>query len=217
MTTPLVIVGASGFGRETLDVVDAINAADAARGVGATWEVTGVVDDRPSDGDLTLLQARGVAHLGTVEEICEIAPTTYVIGIGDSGVRARIAARLDAAGHVAGTLVHPSASQGFGTTIAAGSIVCAGVRLTNNVRIGRHVHLNLNVTVGHDALLQDFVSVNPLVAVSGCVEIAVGAQIGTCAAILQGISVGEGAVVGASACVVRDVPAQTTVKGVPAR
>ena len=42
-------------------------------------------------------------------------------------------------------------------------------------------------------------------------------MIGANAVVLQGLSVGPGATVGAGACVVRDVPADVTVKGVPAR
>jgi UDP-2-acetamido-3-amino-2,3-dideoxy-glucuronate N-acetyltransferase len=44
-----------------------------------------------------------------------------------------------------------------------------------------------------------------------------GASIGSGAAILCGITVGERALVGAGAVVTRDVPADTTVAGVPAR
>jgi len=41
--------------------------------------------------------------------------------------------------------------------------------------------------------------------------------IGAAAFVLQGISVGKNAFVGASACVTRDVEPQSTVVGVPAR
>jgi acetyltransferase-like isoleucine patch superfamily enzyme len=53
--------------------------------------------------------------------------------------------------------------------------------------------------------------------VSGDCHLETGALIGTTAAVLQGRRVGAGAVVGAGACVVRDVPAHRVVKGVPAR
>jgi acetyltransferase-like isoleucine patch superfamily enzyme len=73
------------------------------------------------------------------------------------------------------------------------------------------------VTVGHDSVLGDFVSVNPAATISGECSIDSGALIGAAAVILQGRQVGSGSVVGASACVVRDVPASATVMGVPAR
>jgi acetyltransferase-like isoleucine patch superfamily enzyme len=91
------------------------------------------------------------------------------------------------------------------------------VRLTTNVSLGRHVHVNQGVTIGHDTVVGDYATLNPAAALSGnCViedEVLVGAQ----SCVLQGLTVGHGAVVGAAACVVRDVPAGLTVKGVPAR
>jgi UDP-2-acetamido-3-amino-2,3-dideoxy-glucuronate N-acetyltransferase len=44
-----------------------------------------------------------------------------------------------------------------------------------------------------------------------------GASIGSNATILCGLTIGEGAVIGAGSVVTRDVPAHTTVAGVPAR
>jgi acetyltransferase-like isoleucine patch superfamily enzyme len=63
----------------------------------------------------------------------------------------------------------------------------------------------------------DFVSINPLAAVSGGCRLERGVMVGTNAAVLQDLTVGTDAVVGAGACVVRDVPAGAVVKGVPAR
>jgi hypothetical protein len=53
--------------------------------------------------------------------------------------------------------------------------------------------------------------------VSGDAHIQSHALIGAGAVVLQGLIVGHRSVVGASACVVRDVVGGKTVKGVPAR
>ena len=79
------------------------------------------------------------------------------------------------------------------------------------------MHLNLNAIVGHDVTLHDYVSVNPLVAISGWVEAHEGVMFGTHSAILQNLSVGAGSVVGAGSCVVKNVPEGVVVKGVPAK
>jgi hypothetical protein len=214
MTAGLVVVGAGGFGREVLDVVDAINAVAAE----PVWQVAGVVDDAPSAENLARLARRGVAHLGAVEEyLATAAPASYVVGVGSPPARRQLAERFEAAGHAAATLMHPSATQGFDVEIGAGSVVCAGVRLTTNVRIGRHVHLNLNATVGHDAVLGDYVSANPIASISGDVTIDDEVLIGVGGVILNGLRLGRGSTVGGSACVVRDVPPGVVVKGVPAR
>ncbi len=55
-----------------------------------------------------------------------------------------------------------------------------------------------------------------MVAISGWVRVCEGAMIGTHASILQNLTIGNGAIVGAASCVVRNVDKESIVKGVPA-
>lgn len=209
-----MVVGAGGFGRETLDVIEAIN----SEALGARWNVVGVADDAPSDGNLERLTARQVPYLGTVEDlIADGSRPCFVVGIGSPAVRRLIADRLDAAGFEAATLTHPAATFGRFVTIGAGTVVCAGARLTTNIALGRHVHINPNVTIGHDTTLGDFVSVNPAASLSGDCTVEAGVLVGVGAVVLNQLTVGRDAVVGGGACVVKHVPSGMTVKGVPAR
>ena len=102
-------------------------------------------------------------------------------------------------------------------TIGEGFVACAHVSITTNIAIGRHAHLNLNTTVGHDCTFGDFVTVNPGANISGSVTLGHNVTIGTGAVIIQGVTVGEGTVVGAGAIVTRDLPAQVVAMGAPAR
>lgn len=214
MTRPLVVIGAGGFGRETLDVVAAVNAAAPA----PVFDLLGVIDTGPSDLNLRRLFDLGVAHLGSEAHWLERGENAeYAIGIGAPAVRERLAALFDDHGLTAATLVHPTAVIGSRSFLDPGVIVCAGVQISTNVHLKRHVHLNPNVTIGHDSVLEPFVSVNPGAIVSGEVTVGSGTLIGSGAVILQGLSIGVKSIIGAAACVVGDVPPQVTVKGVPAR
>lgn len=210
----VVVVGAGGFGRETLDVIEAHNRAHPD----AALIVRGIVDDEPSDRNLARLADRGYTWLGPMADVIAASPPSrFVLGIGSPGVKAELDARLVAAGWSATSVVHPSAVLGSVCAVGAGSVVCAGVQLSTHTRLGRHVHLNPGAIVGHDAELGDFVSVNPGAIISGEVIVHDRVLVGAGAVVLQGLQVGEAATVGASACVTRDVPAGDVVVGVPAR
>jgi sugar O-acyltransferase (sialic acid O-acetyltransferase NeuD family) len=205
---PIVIIGAGGFGREVLDIVEAINAT------GGTLEFLGFVDDGPVDAER--LARRRATALGGVHELSGV-DARYVIGIGDGNVRQRLADQLAASAAEPAILIHPSCTVGGDVEIGPGTILTAGCRITTNVRLGRHVDLHVNSTIGHDTTIDDFASVYPGATVSGDVHLGSGVTIGTGANVLPRHTIGEWATVGAGAVVTRDVAPGETVKGVPAR
>jgi len=192
------VAGAGGVGRETLDIA-------LAAGV----PVTAFLDD-------------GLAG-ATVRDRPVLAPldatpgASYVVAIADPGARRRLSARLDAAGLSPTTLVHPRAVIGPETVVGPGTLVHANVHISSSVRAGRHCQFHYNATVGHDAVLADFVTIYPGANVAGSVQLGAGATVGSNAAVLQGLVVGAGAFVGAGAVVTRDVEPDQVVVGVPAR
>jgi sugar O-acyltransferase (sialic acid O-acetyltransferase NeuD family) len=211
-TQRLVVIGGGGFGREVLDVIDAVNFDHATTGF-VPFEVVAVLDD--GDPDPATLAPYGV-EVRPVDALDGMASDIgYVIGIGSPEVRRKLDERFR--GRPCPTLVHPTATMARAVEIGEGSVICAGVRLTNNIALGRHVHLNLNATVGHDARLGDYVTVSPLVAVSGNVTLGDRVMVGTGVTINPGVTVGASAVVGSGAAVLRDVEPGATVVGVPAR
>lgn len=215
-TTPLVIIGAGGFGREVCDVIEAISIAEAGQGE-PTYEFVGFLDD--GNPNTQLLGIRRAPFLGKVSTLDDLPQEVqYVIGIGTGGARRKIDEWATALGRQAAILVHPTAVIGrHGVTLQPGVIICAHVSITTNIALGRHTHMNLNSTVGHDAVLGDYVTVNPGATISGDVVLEDEVNVGTGAAVIQGRRVGARTVIGAAAAVVRDLPADAVAVGVPAR
>lgn len=207
----LIVIGAGGFGRETLDVIEAIN------DVAPTFELLGVIDAHPNAVNLERLRQRRIQYLGADEGLVVDLEALFVVAIGSPHVRRMVAGRILSTGATPATLLHPRAGIGSASRIGRGSVICSGAQVSTNVSIGEHVHLNPNSTIGHDTVIGDCVSINPGAIVSGDVEIGRDTLIGAGAVVLQGLRIGSSSTVGAAACVTRDVGSSITVKGIPAR
>ena len=85
-----------------------------------------------------------------------------------------------------------------------------------NIRIGEHVILNLDCTVGHNTVIEDYVTVSPGCHLSGYSTIRRGAYLGTGAVTIERREIGARSIIGAGAVVIRDIPADVTAVGVPA-
>lgn len=207
----IVVVAAGGFGREILDVLDARGGADAS----ASEVFLGFLDDDPSAAPR--VTELGESLLGPVRAISSI-DASYLIGIGSPSTRRRVDQMLIALGGSAhGGVQHRLAARGRQVRLGPGHVICAGATLTTNIVAGRHLHVNLNATIGHDCVIGDYVTIAPGVSISGNVTIGDDVEFGTGAVVLPGLNIGAGAMVGAGAVVTKDVAPGTTVVGMPAR
>jgi len=99
-----------------------------------------------------------------------------------------------------------------------GVVLYPGAHIGSGVTIGDHVHVQFNSTISHGCVVGDFVTVCPGAVLSGEVLVEEGVFIGANATVIHGgLTIGTGAVIGAGAVVVDDVPPGATVAGVPAR
>lgn len=210
MPRPLVIYGAGGFGRDVLQVVHDINEA-----LPGTWDPVGFVVDEEF---ISSSPVQGLPILGSVDWLARNPGVEVVIAIGAPPVRRRIARRISQeVGNCFVSLVHPRAWLGKNVVIGEGSVICAGALLTRDISIASHVQIDIGVKIGHDSVLSDFVTLHPSVCVSGNVRFAEGAEMGAGSVLLPKVSVGEWTIAGAGAVVTKDVPANATVVGVPAK
>lgn len=144
----------------------------------------------------------------------------FALGIGTPSARLRVAGAVRARHPRVPwpAVVHPSATCDATTVhLGDGVMVGAGAVLTVNVKLDNFAMVNFGATIGHETHVGRGSVINPGANISGGVRIGDGVLVGAGAVILQYLDVGDGATVGAGAVATRNVPAHTTVVGVPAR
>lgn len=115
------------------------------------------------------------------------------------------------------TLLHPRSFVATDATLGAGCQVLAMAAVCARARLGDAVIVNTGASVDHDCVVGDGVHLAPGARLAGEVVVGEGAFVGTGAVVLPRVRIGPGAVVGAGAVVTRDVAADATVAGNPAR
>ena len=205
----LYIIGAGAFGRETAWVAERMNE------VGEDWNICGFVDDDPTAWGKT---EGGYPVLGGTELMLNSEKRVYVVcAIGKGKTRKKIMTRLLGRPNIEfATLIDPSVIWGVRAKVGRGTILCAGTILAVDSVIGDHVIVNFDCTVGHDAMLHDYTTINPGVHLSGYVTVGECSEIGTGACVIQGKSICDNVIIGAGAAVIRDITESGTYVGVPA-
>ena len=134
---------------------------------------------------------------------------------GAPEVRRKLVRRAEALGVRFSTVVHPTAVLTRWVTIGEGTIITAGCIFCNQIKIGRHVLVNLDCTIAEDTILEDFATVGPGVHLGRGCYLNEGCNVGTGANIIEQVRIGAWSIVGAGGTIVKDVPTNSTVVGVP--
>lgn len=202
----IIIVGAGGFGSEVAMLIEDINAVEMK------WDLIGFVDDSASGYVLNKYPILGgVDYLQDKE--CSV-----VLALGNPETKEKILKNIINTKIKYPNLIHPSVIYNPNyISMGEGNIICAGNIITTNITIGSHVIINLDCTIGHDAIVRDFVTILPSVNVSGNVTLEKCSNIGTGTQIIQGLTIGENTIVGAGAVVTKNLESFVVAVGSPAR
>jgi sugar O-acyltransferase (sialic acid O-acetyltransferase NeuD family) len=208
---PLAIIGAGGFGRETVELVRASVA------VGAGYELVGIYDDDPH---LHGMEVLGVPVVGPVAQAADSADVRLVVTIGspvDYRARKRIVTALDLPAHRYATLIHPTAVVPGSACVGEGSVIHAHCVLTAQVEVGAHVAMMPAVVLTHDDVVGDFATLGSGAKLAGDVIVGEGVYVGAGALLREHTTVGEWSLVGMGSVVTHDIPPGQVWAGNPAR
>jgi len=205
MGSRIVIAGAGGFGREVHAWLDS---SPRFREENAVDEIVFINDGDPE----VPVPARVVSR---IDEFVPQPNDLVLCAIGVPASRRAVVQKLSDKGAAFATFVHDRAILGANVTIGEGSVVCPGVIITTDIRIGEQVHVNINSSIGHDVTIGDYVTLSPACNLMGGVNVAGDVFFGTAVTVIPGRTIGARSVVGAGSVVVKNVPADVTSFGNP--
>jgi sugar O-acyltransferase (sialic acid O-acetyltransferase NeuD family) len=144
---------------------------------------------------------------------------SYVIAIGNPHGQSRIRLQhiMSGKGFSPISFADPTALICKSVLYGNGLQVMPGVVIHNDVRIGEQCIINTRSLVEHDCRLGKGVEIGPGAVLCGRVNIGDYTWVGANATIRQRINIGRNSIVGAGSVVVKDIPDNVIVAGVPAK
>jgi len=192
------IIGAGGFGREVYSSLSTRDRAECKFFVDDEYYKTG------SDNILPLSKFN-------------VTEYEIVVAVGDPLSRQKIVNSLPTNTKYF-THIHPTVIiLSNDIQIGEGSVICAGSIITTNVVIGKHAHLNLQTTIGHDCEIGDYFTTAPGAKISGNCEIGDRVYFGTNSSVRQKITITNDVTIGLNAGVVKNISESGTYVGTPAK
>ena len=206
----IIVVGASGFGRELAQYV--LEISDKQPEI----RLKGFLDDNPkirADGGRIL----GAGVIGDTRAYAIQENDRFLISLGDPELRQVLAERLAERGAQFFTLTHPTAYVSSSATLGAGCVIGPFASVGSFARLGNHVLVNLYATAGHDTQIGSHTVISPYGIANGGSTVGERVFFGTHAVVTPNKKVGRQCQLAAGAVVYRDVPDFSLATGNPAK
>jgi sugar O-acyltransferase (sialic acid O-acetyltransferase NeuD family) len=199
----LLIVGAGGHGKVVAEAAELME----------KWDRISFLDDREE-----LKEVLGFPVIGKTDALISFKGEFrhVFIAIGHNRTRVAWLNKAAQAGFRIPVIIHPSSAVSKYSTVGEGTAVMAGSVINVHAVLGKGCIVNTCASIDHDCVLGDGVHVSPGAHVSGNVTIGEDSWVCAGSSIKNGITIGRHVIVAAGAAVIRDVPDQVMVAGVPA-
>jgi len=203
-----VIVGAGTYGQVY------------AKYLSKEYDILGYVDD-----NLELLNQEVHGHLvlGKVEvlfqpERFDFANTNVFVPIGDNLIRTRLLEKIRGFGYRTPSFIHPTVIIDSSVKIDEPVYILPGTNIMPYTTISKDVMISMGVNIAHHTFIKEGCFFSQGTNIGASIVIERLAYIGIAATLMTGVKrIGQNSLVGAGAVVIRDVPDNVVVAGVPAK
>ncbi len=205
----MLIVGAKGFAKELLEILHQKEET----------ENLCFYDDVSNDIPNLLYGKFPILRNETeAKSYFENTDNRFTLGIGNPDLRKRLYQKfMNLGGAFCSIISQYSEIGSFGVEIGEGCNILSGVKISNDVKIGRGTLIYYNSVITHDVSIGDFCEISPSVNILGRAAIGNFTHLATGATIFPDVKIGDNVIVGAGSVVKEDVPDNTIVVGIPAK
>ncbi|MBN2503062.1 MAG: acetyltransferase [Anaerolineales bacterium] len=210
MKSKVIGIGAGGHAGVIIDILQLQD----------QYEIVGLLERAASLKEQTRLGIPVIGDDTLLPELLAQGITLAFLGVGgssDNRPRQQIYTRVKQSGFTFVPAIHPSAVVARSAALAEGIVVGPQAVVAAEAQLGENVIVNSGAIVEHECCIADHAHVATGAHLAGNVHVATGVHIGIGAVVRQGITIGAYAIVGAGAVVVKDVPPETVMVGVPAK
>lgn len=204
----MLIIGAKGFAKEVLEILHQKC---------ATQDLCFYDDINKNISDKLYGLFPVIKTAAHAQRYFESINPHFALGIGHPQLRFKLYQKFASLGGELNSTISITAEIGtFGVYIGAGCNILGGVKISNDVTIGRGSLIYYNSIVTHDVTIGQFCEISPDVKLLGRCMIGDRVSIGAGAVIFPDVKIGNNSIIAAGSIVRNDVPANVMVAGMPA-
>lgn len=203
----MIVIGAKGFAKEVLEVLQQRNQTETL----AFYDDVNEIGEKLYD---TFPILKSEAH--AVSFFSQVG-NQFVLGIGNPILRYNLYKKFTNLGGECVSAISPLALiSSYEVNIGVGSTVLMNAVFSNSVTVGKGCLVYYNAIITHDCVVGDFVEISPGATLLGRCKVGSFSRIGANATILPDVKIGSNVTIGAGAVVTKDLPDNTIAYGVPA-
>lgn len=202
----LAVFGASGQGKEVREIADYQNA------VTKRWEKIIFIDDNKPEG--TFMGLEMIQLNNALEKYEKIE---FVIAVGEPKTKKKIYERLLSLNCKFGSVISPDSQVSPYCKLGEGLVIKRGVIISADAVIDDDTTIQSYACIGHDAIIGKHCQISTHVDIGGQTVVGDCVFVGLNAPVRELLTIGDNVIISAGAVVLKDVDANVTVMGNPAR